>query len=299
MRIAKSRAANPLREAADDQPNLVTEHVRQSSALEIVGADYRDVRTAGANLGLQELEVAEVGVRGPEAKIDVTGLAGEDDAPTAVVKPPILTNGEHSPGQQCADPRLAEVMCRPSLESNFLDRFHRTLSQRVKLAQGLDRVAHELDAQRVVRSIRKHVEDAAAHRILAGLGRQVGQVIPGILQPDPGPVPVCRRAGLERNLEFRAGDPLDRAGPERARVGNDDQRPARLHPVEQAQLGRRVGKEHEYLVGLEQRLKVAVKMLPLCFIIVHKQNRLPGVAEQQHQKQACARAGKAGYPQLA
>ena len=99
---------------------------------------------------------------------------------------------------------LAEAADRGVVEQHLADRAQhrfllgagRALGQRVKAADALDRVAKKIEPQRLRRAGRIEIDDAAAHRELAGLAHRVGADIavvakealqPVIADPPRGP----------------------------------------------------------------------------------------------------------------
>ncbi len=108
---------------------------------------------------------------------------------------------------------LAETMDRRVVEQHLADRAQhhftlaagRALAQRVEAAHAFERVAEEIEAQRLGRPRRVEIDDPAAHRELAGLAHRVGADVAIVaeealqpVEPDPPPRPQGQHPSVEQ-----------------------------------------------------------------------------------------------------
>src|SRR5581483_8792206 len=78
---------------------------------------------------------------------------------------------------EARDRRLIERRLADRLEREAVDARGADLRHRIEAADRLDRVAEEIDAQRLLGPRREEIDDATAHRVLAGLAHRLGPAI--------------------------------------------------------------------------------------------------------------------------
>jgi hypothetical protein len=125
----------------------------------------------------------------------------------------------------------AEALNRRIVEQDFADRAQherierpsRALRQRVEAAQAFERVAEEIEADRLRRAGGKEIDDAAAHRELAGLAHRIGAHVAVVAEKALQPVERDAPARPQRQHppveQFARRHPLD----ERVDRGQDDE----------------------------------------------------------------------------
>ena len=119
----------------------------------------------------------------------------------------------------------------------------------LEVADLLDRVAEELDPQRVLLGGREHVHDAAAHGDLAAAPNQVGPRVADFDQPGEQVVELARLAGPQRDRLEVAQPGHDRLQQAPDRRHHDRQRAVRLAG------GRRVGEPAQHGEPLPHRVR--------------------------------------------
>ena len=119
----------------------------------------------------------------------------------------------------------------------------------LEVADLLDRVAEELDPERVLLGGREHVHDAAAHGDLAAAADQVGPRVADLDQPREQVVEFARLAHLQRDRLEIAEPGHDRLQQAPDRGHHDGQRPVRLAG------GRRVGEPPQHGEPLPDRVR--------------------------------------------
>ena len=82
-------------------------------------------------------------------------------------------------------------------QDEIVERAGRALGQRVEAAEALQRVAEEIEADRLRRASRKEIDDAAADRELARLAHRLGAAIAVVAQEALQPVERDAAAGAE------------------------------------------------------------------------------------------------------
>ena len=119
----------------------------------------------------------------------------------------------------------------------------------LEVADLLDRVAEELDPERVLLGGREHVHDAAAHGDLAAAADHVGPRVADLDQPGEQVVEFARLAGLQRDRLEVAEPGHDRLQQAPDRRHDDRQRAVRLAG------GRRVGEPPQHGEPLPDRVR--------------------------------------------
>ena len=119
----------------------------------------------------------------------------------------------------------------------------------LEVADLLDRVAEELDPERVLLGRREHVHDAAAHGDLAAAADQVGPRIADLDQPGEQVVELALLAGLQRDRLEVAEPGHDRLQQAPDRGHHDGERSVRLAG------GRRVGQPPQHGEPLPDRVR--------------------------------------------
>ena len=132
----------------------------------------------------------------------------------------------------------AEALDRHVVEQHLADRPQhetvegagRALAQRIEAAQAFERVAEKIEADRLRRAGRVEIDDAAAHRELAGLAHRVGAEIPVVAEKALQPVE--RDASARPQGQDAPVEEAPRRHPLHQRVdrGQHDQRPRASSP---------------------------------------------------------------------
>ena len=129
---------------------------------------------------------------------------------------------------RCPDRRGEQHLAARSRPKTALGRADAALVGDLEVADLLDRVAEELDPQRVFLGGREHVDDAAAHGDLAAAADDVGPGVADLDQPGEQVVEFARLADLQRDRLEVAEAGHDRLQQAPDRRHHDRQRPVRL-----------------------------------------------------------------------
>src|SRR4030095_11453991 len=99
---------------------------------------------------------------------------------------------------EALDRRIVEQDLADRTQHETLERPGRALRQRVEASEAFERVAEKIEADRLRRAGRKEIDDAAAHRELAGLAHRIGPHVAIVAEKALQPVQRNAPAGPER-----------------------------------------------------------------------------------------------------